>query len=92
MPIIFIAILLIPLLLALFCWSKAGDFANQKGYAQGLASLAGLLLGPIGLWAIAMLPENRRDCPHCHEPNYVRRSTCKLCGQPLNTRPTELRV
>jgi hypothetical protein len=84
----------------LFIWLLfgivAGSIAQTKGYSGCLWTLAGFLLGPFAIIAIAFMAAKPRDelgtidardfqpCPFCQEPVRQTAIKCKHCGSSLS--------
>lgn len=72
-------ILIFMLISAVIC----GGIASSQRRSVPLAAVLGFIFPIIAIFFYAFIPDAKRICPKCGEPNAPTRHTCKECGQPL---------
>lgn len=59
------------------------DLAEKKGHSTRAAFWVGFFFGIFAWIGYKVAQPATRECPSCHEPNYFKRTTCKMCGTSL---------
>jgi len=81
----FIAVLILLAAIGIGFGAACCSLASKKGHSTTTAFWLGLFFGLFALLGYAIARPATRECPTCHEPNYFKRTTCKMCGSPLQS-------
>jgi hypothetical protein len=74
----------IALLIWIVCGVAAAFIGSRKGEGP-VGLIAGLLLGPLGIFLALLSSGNRLPCPFCKEPVHRKAVVCPHCRRSFST-------